>query len=564
MNFGKYFFLTRNPILYWGIVSTGCENWHAKYFAVRGKFMRLLTLRIQRIVFFTAVAHCGLAWTAPAAPTPGQVEGTLKNTPVLQAPPPPPITRPQQQQAPAPTTENKIVVRRFEFFGNTVYDSATLSELVTSYLNRPLSLKDIYAAADVVTRYYIKHGYTLASVNLPPQKVTEGVVRLAVIEGHIDLIFIEGNKSYKTAHIQQVLGDVKSGGLYRGDALYDGVHRLNELPGLQAKAVIEPGDEEGTSNIFIKTTEHRIEGSVTEDNYGRTDVGEFRTSAFAQLNNPLGLDDRLQLLGLRAQGGLLSYYHVGYSAAVNADKTRLNLSYGHANFRTDALPVNGKNDSGEANIEQTLFDTHQSKATVFAGAIRTVANSTISGLPLSDTLITVFEVGGTYYRAYDNQAVTQVMANIHTNFQKQDQAALSSGLTVHGNELFRLEVDAQQLLPIYGRLSVLGHIDAVYSPDALVDTEKFTLGGPQSVRGYQPSQALGDRGYLASISLIQPFGIGPINFNGRVFTDWGSVSNIAPLGGGSASIGSAGIGLDAQYRALSAKVDWSIPFDDHG
>ncbi|MGH8541612.1 MAG: ShlB/FhaC/HecB family hemolysin secretion/activation protein, partial [Stenotrophobium sp.] len=120
------------------------------------------------------------------------------------------------------------------------------------------------------------------------------------------------------------------------------------------------------------------------------------------------------------------------------------------------------------------------------------------------------------------------------------------------------------LLPIYGRLSVLGHIDAVYSPDALVDTEKFALGGPQSVRGYQPSQALGDRGYLASISLIQPFGIGPINFNGRVFTDWGSVSNIAPLGGGSASIGSAGIGLDAQYRALSAKVDWSIPFDDHG
>ncbi|MGH8462077.1 MAG: ShlB/FhaC/HecB family hemolysin secretion/activation protein [Stenotrophobium sp.] len=510
------------------------------------------------IIFIFAIVTASTA-IAQQVPTPGQVKESLKKSLELKIPPP--QIQPERQQRPTAVEGKKITVRLIEFFGNTVYDESTLSALVASYLNRPVSLLDIYAAADAITDYYVKHGYSLASVSVPPQKVTDGIISFEISEGRIDHIDVEGNKSYKSDHVRQVLGDMKSGTLYRGDNLADGVHRLNELPGLKAKAIIKPGDKEGTSDIVIQSTEDRVNGGLSLDDYGRKDIGEFRLSAFAQVNNTLGMDDQLQLLALRSQEGLLTYYSGGYSAAVNANKTRFGVTFGHATFGVRDLAVNGKYNNGAVTVEQTLFDTRRSKATVNAGVSRTVANTDLSGLPLSNTLITLFQVGGSYSHTYDNQAVTQVAANVHTNFQKQDPAALTSGQTVHGNELFRLEIDAQHFQPIYERIGLLTHIDAVYSPDALVDTEKFALGGPQSVRGYQASQVRGDRGYLGSLSLIRPFGIGPVDMVGRVFTDFGTVWNLAPSN--NATIASAGLGFDAQYRWVSAKLDWSIPIDNN-
>ena len=497
-------------------------------------------------------------------PSPGQIGDTLKKAPELKLPQPAPEIR--QQAAPTQAEDSaarKVVVKRFGFSGNTVYSSEQLAAVTQSFTGRPISLMEIYDAADAVAAFYVDHGYGLASVSVPAQKISDGSIQLEVSEGRINGIVVEGNDSYQADHLRDYLGNIRSGTLYRGDSLDEGMRKLNQLPGLKAKAIIKPGELYGTSDIVIKTTEDPISGSLVVDNYGRKDIGEFRFSAFAQLNNPSGVEDQLQVLGLHSANGLLNYVYANYSVPVNTDSTRLSLAYGHAQFDVLNVPVTGDNDSGKLMIEHSLFDNRRNSLVVNAGVSRTQTSADFSGAALNATSITLFEVGGSYNHVYDNLAVSQVISSITTDFSKQNPAALTPppGQSVEGHQRLRWELDVQHLQPLYHGLALLARVNTVYSPDALVDPQKFALGGPQSVRGFPASEVRGDRGYLASLTLMQPFMLRDVNLVGRAFADGGRVYNInSPA---DTSLASLGAGFDAQYQRVSVKLDWSYPLGNH-
>ena len=498
--------------------------------------------------------------------SPGQVGDTLKKAPELKMPESAPEIR-SAQPAPAPeaASAKKITVSSFAFTGNTIFSSNELAGLVSSYTHRPVTLLEIYQAADVVTDYYAQHGYTLASVSVPAQKISGGVVTLEVLEGRISKISVEGNNSYAADHLGDYLGEVRNGTIYRGDALDEGLRRLNHLPGLKAKAIIKPGEAYGSSDIVIKSTEDRVNGSLNVDNYGRKDIGEFRFSGFLQVNNPLGVEDQWQLLAMRSSQGLLTYFYTAYSLPVTMNGTRLDLSYGRARFNVDGAPVDGANNNGKIMLESLFIDTRKDILSGTAGFTRTYANSDFSGAPLNATSITTFEIGGSYNHTYDNQAVTQISTTIDTNFSKQSEAELKaaalSGKTLSGNQRLRWEVDIQHLQPLFAHLGLLARVNSVYSPDPLGDPQKYSLGGPQSVRGFPASEVRGDRGVLGSLTLMRPFNIGSFNMVGRAFVDSGKVWNIdSPA---DTSLSSAGLGWDGQYNRIGMKVDWSYPLDNH-
>lgn len=518
-------------------------------------------LRLCPAAFFATSLLLASAVQAQVV-SPGQVGDTLKKAPELKMPEPAPdIRKEQREQSPETTGGKKITVSSFVFTGNTVFPSSVLAEQVRSYTNRPVSLMEIYEAADAVAEFYVKNGYGLASVNVPAQKISSGVVTLEVTEGRIKQILVEGNDSYPADHVRSYLGDVKSGTIYRGDALDQGLRQLNHLPGLKAKAIIKPGDEYGTSDIVIKSTEDPVSGSLNVDNYGRKDIGEFRFSGFIQLNNPMSVEDQLQLLAMRSSQGLLTYFYTAYSLPVAMDGTRLNVSYGHAKFNVEGAPVEGTNNNGKIMLEHSFVDTRKDSLVGSAGVTRTRADSDFSGAPLNATSITLFELTGSYNHTYDSQAVTQINTTIDTDFSKQNEAELKaaalSGKTLSGHQRLRWEMDMQHLQPIYARFALLARVNTVYSPDVLTDPEKFSLGGPQSVRGFPASEIRGDRGVLGSLTLMRPFNAGRFNMVGRVFVDSGKVYNIDSTG--DSSLSSAGVGWDGQYDRIGMKLDWAYP-----
>lgn len=506
---------------------------------------------------------------AQAQITPGQVGDTLKKPIELQPAKPAPTIQTQTQEAPPAAASNKtLTLKQFEFAGNTLFSGAELSELVKGYLDRPVTLLEVFEAADKVADFYVSKGYTLASVNVPPQKIEQGTVRLLVSEGRIARITAEDNKLYTTEQITDYLGEVRTGTVYQGSTLSERVRNLNTLPGLQAKAVVRPGERYGTSDLVIKTVEDPISGSLIVDNFGRESIGEIRFSAFAQINNPLKVGDQLQLLLLRSEEDLLRYGYVAYSLPVNSSGTRVTASAGAAEFDVkDAPLVDGKNQSGRLTVNHPLMITPNSRLSVNVGGSRTIANSDFGGTTFNETSISLLELGADYSYSHANLAVSQVVLNLSSNFkelERSDLTTLALGERLSAGQRLRAELDVQHLRPLVKGFQLYLHVNGVYSPDPLSDITAYSLGGPNGVRGYPASEVRGDRGYFGQLGINFPVAIAGARITPRVFADSGKVFAVdpAPATPGEKSLTSVGFGADLQYQRITAKFDWSFPRED--
>lgn len=516
---------------------------------------------------FGMAASWGAVQTASAQPpavTPGAVQDTLKRTPELKSAPAllsPAAEPPPRADAPPPLPAKTITVEHFEFAGNTLYSSEALNRLVARYTQRPITLVELYEAADRITDYYVRQGYTLASAVVPAQKVTEGTVRLEIIEGRIGQVRYEGLKRYRPADLAYFL-DSASGRIYQAGRFETSLRRLDQLPGLDVRARLQPGDDYGSSDVVVQASETPIQGSVFLDNGGTENIGVIRSGAQLILNNPLGRADQLSLTGLRSRQGLLNYLSGAYSLPAGRDGSRVNLSYGYARFDVAGAfqGVSGSNRTARAELLLPVYGSAADQLTAIAAINDTRANTDFSGVPFATTAVTVLEVGGSFSRSYANRALTQVSALLGSNFARYDAT------TDTASQPLKLDLDFQQLTPLPYALELLTRTQFVYGIDPLPDTQKFSLGGPQTVRGYAPSEARGDWGYLAQASLSRRYLLGSaLVVAPRLFYDAGAVrqhqaARFPPSARPQdVSLASYGFGADAGYRNLSLKLDYAVP-----
>ena len=500
----------------------------------------------------------------PGGSTPGAIGDTLKQPPALQPPTATPgITAPPSQAPAGGAQSATILVSHFSFSGNTLFSEAVLAPLVADYIGRPITLAQLYEAADKVADFYTRKGYALASVNVPAQKIKDGNVRLEVLEGRIGKIGFDGNHHYHDDILRGFVSQTHPEDVYRSAPLEHDLQLLNALPGLAARAVIEPGADYGSSDVTVKVQEDPITGYAVLDNYGRKDSGAYRVSASVTLNNPLGVADQFQVLGTHSDNNLLNYGYVDYSVPLNFSGLRFDANYGHAYFKTPQFDVSGLNNNLQLSLIQPWVRTSVDTFVTTLGFLHTDGNADLTGVPISNTKINLLNLGLNWAHNWSNAAVTQYVVSIHSNFSKNSATELAQFPPNRNHERMRFEINLQHLQPLPARLQLLGLVDAEYSPDPLADTEQFSIGGPTSIRGFPTSEARGDRGYYAQLTLRRPFTTGPVSLVPRIYGDTGVVKT---LGFGAApdssnSLTSAGLGADLIYRTIDLKVDWAYPLD---
>ena len=498
--------------------------------------------------------------------TPGGVLDTLKR-PLEAAPAEPlqsPVAEPAARPSVAPASLGKtITVDRFEFAGNTLFSGDALNALVESYRQRPITLLELYEAADKVTEFYVRQGYTLASAVVPAQKVTEGTVRLEVIEGRIGSVRYEGLNRYTAKNLNDVL-DTAPGRIYRANDFERNLRLMDVLPGLEVRARLQPGDEYGSSDVVVLAKEELVQGSVFFDNAGTQNIGTLRGGAQLTLNNPLGASDQLSLTGLRSEGGQLRYGSGTYSLPTGLSASRVAFTYGYAQFDVAGAfsGVSGSNRTVRAELQTPLTDNGDTRSTFYTAIDDTRANTDFTGITFNETAVTALEVGGTVNHTAPNRAVTLLNIALSSNFTDNDAVTDTASLPL------KVDLDLQQLTPLPYQLQLVSRAQFVYGIDPLPDTRKYSVGGPSTVRGYAPSEARGDWGYLAQITLRRPYLVGPTVVTPRLFYDAGAVrqhkADRFPLGARpqDVSLASFGFGTEVIYRDLSLSLDYAIPTTD--
>jgi len=163
-----------------------------------------------------------------------------------------------------------------------------------------------------------------------------------------------------------------------------------------------------------------------------------------------------------------------------------------------------------------------------------------------------------------------------------DRHSYSFSLGFSGNGAFSDGTrDSDQCCKLTGEASIINPVGeswysrvrlrAAWAPDILADVEKFSIGGPYSVRGYDSSELRGDMGFDSSFELHRPMRI----FKGRgeaiMFADAGQVSvrrGVDPLLPANLAgevvqgpfLGSVGLGFTAfDVYGMECNLQWAIP-----
>jgi hemolysin activation/secretion protein len=509
--------------------------------------------------------------------TPGAVQETLKKRPEL---PPTPRDLPITEPAARPTVPvapggKKIPIQRFEVSGNEVISTDELRGILAPYEGQSLTLFEIYDVADALTRYYRDRGYSVASVNVPAQKVSTGVVRLEVIEGRIGSIAVDGNKRYRTRSLERYLGDIAVGDVIQRSALEEELLLLNDLPGLTARAVVEPGDEFGESNFVLRAEEDLIDSAARLNNYGRVSIGEWRLEGDLGVNAPFGWGDRLEVNAVWADSNNLNYLSGRYSVPILYRGTRASVYYSSYNYEIHStenggfplLDITGDGDNFGANVAHPIIRSRRQNLFVTVGFDRTVTRQLTEPIGVKAKRdIGLLVLTGLYSREHADQSFTTVGAIFSTNFDSNDRNRLT-GLPENNAQTAKLRIDASHYRALGGLWAFQVRGTAVGSIDPLVDTERFRIGGRENVRAYASSELAGDGGYALSLEVFRYFNFTPnLPASASLFIDTGTVTRKDCNTVVASGVVQAGLGLGCEGATQSisgAGFAFETFFKDH-
>ncbi len=503
-------------------------------------------------------------------PSPGDVRRSLPPTaPRAEQPARNVDVEQPQSTTVAPADSRRVLVKAFVLTGNTVLPESRVEAVLGAWSGQKLTLAEIYAVADHLTAIYHKAGYSLAQVTVPAQKVNEGVIRLRVVEGVLNKVVVEGETSYPESFLHEQVDTLRPGEILQFGNLERELLLLNDMPGLSARAVIRPGEAPGSSDLHLLTSEERFEGQLVVDNHGRDMIGEWRSTVSAALNNPGGRGDQLSGSVTRSEAGLVTAGALGYSLPLGHDGARLSASISRVAYgvggQLAALDIDGESTSGRIGVSYPWKRSRRGDIAFTAAVSYAEGEQTVTGLPMiTDAPITLLELGITARRVYPNGAFGQLAVQASGNFR--DYEMRSDGSHNAGQPLLLL-IDGSYEQPFadnwsgYGRLMLAGGLDPLH------DTQRISLGGPSSVRGFPTSQASGDEGGLITVEARRlfrsPAGTGLF----RAFVDAGEVrcDDFACANGSfSETLSSAGVGVALLIaERYSVDLQWARRINDH-
>lgn len=508
------------------------------------------------------IVAAGLAGTSrgQTPPTPGSVQESLVRPRLTPPASPAQVILPEQAGPSIHDRKGKrFQVHSFRFVGNTVFPVRRLKQVVERYLDLELNLYDLNVAADSVTEFYHDRGYSLARAVIPAQEVKDGVVTIAVIEGRVGKVLFSGHKGYSEDFLRRQVGRLPAGSLVAAENLERTLLLLNDLPGLKVRATLAPGAEFGTSDVLVKAEEKPIALNLTADNFGSKETGRKRADAGVELNNPLGIGDQLSLRAVTTERKLIKFGKVGYSLPLDDDGLRLAASFAESRYDVAgdfaALGLSGSSQVAEVSVQYPLARSRGHNETVSLGMKTTHLVQQTLAVETSNTRIPMITLGYLFNRIGEDASVSNLSAQVASNLRTN-----SSG-TRQDAQRFRLEIDGNYLLPLDRKWDVYLRGAWAYSPDRLPDSEKYSIGGPGSIRAYRASELRGDSGAQATLEFRRSLQFGSMPGSAAIFADSGKVAYKAPGYADSfQSISAWGAGLTLYpMRQVTAKIEAAIP-----
>lgn len=478
--------------------------------------------------------------------------------------------------------DGTILVNKIELICSSFSDSKELNRIIEKAQGLPLTLAELRSVADQITGWYFQQGYITSVATVEESAIKDGIVPIRVIEGIIEEIKIDPptrriNSKYVRSRIN--LGVSKP---FSQSKLEEQLRLLQTDPLFEkVEASIRPGTKQGQSIVVVRVTEaNPFNLGFSGDNYSPPSVGSERLGVGIGYRNLTGLGD--QIFGtyyFSTQKGGSNAYDFTYQVPLNPMNGTLQIRTAINKVKVieaplDIFDIHGQSELYEFTYRQPLvrslreefalsvgFSIQNGQTFTFAGPTPfgigpdENGNSSTRTIRFAQDYVRRDVKGIWGLRSQFNFGIGAFDATINSNPNKPDGRFFS----------WLLQVQRQQRLSPDNLL--IAQTDLQLTPDGLLPSQQFVIGGGQSVRGYRQNVRAGDNGLRFSLEdriALQRDATGDEVLQIAPFLDLGLIWNVDSnpnLIQRQKLIAGAGLGmLWKPIPNLNLRLDYALPF----
>ncbi|MGE5794112.1 MAG: ShlB/FhaC/HecB family hemolysin secretion/activation protein [Bacteroidota bacterium] len=517
-----------------------------------------------------------IALASSAAPAP--LLAQIPSIPIDQLPrpsdqplptPPPVVPRPEIVLPPAPAPgapalSRGVTVRAkaFRFVGNTVVPTEELEAIAAPYVGRELGNAELEELRLALTRRYVEAGYINSGAVIPDQDVSSGEITFRIVEGHLSEIIVGGANGFRPPYLQNRLA-LGAGPPLNVNDLQERMQLMLQDPQIASmSAELAPGVERGDAVLRVDVTEaKRYTVGVKASNNRSPVVGQNELEGFFQARNVLGFGETLALRAGTTQG--LDDYSAVFALPLSARGTLLSIRYDHTKSAVveaplDQLDIGAKSTAWDITVSHPLYERLNRVITGTLTLARRNTYSTflgdaspfIPGAPDGRTVISVarFGLDGVERTQTDVVAARVLLSQ---GIETLD-ATIVDDPDLPDSHFTALLGQFQWVRLLSREAQLLFRADGQWSNSPLLGSEKYSLGGLDSVRSYRRDYAVRDKGWFSSLELRYlvanlPVRANPAPNEGAVrlaaFVDYGQAWDITGPGSNVTKLGGAGPGI---------------------
>ncbi|MGA2176871.1 MAG: ShlB/FhaC/HecB family hemolysin secretion/activation protein [Verrucomicrobiota bacterium] len=186
-------------------------------------------------------------------------------------------------------------VTAYKIEGNTVLPPEKF-DFLTNYTGSAVDLARLREGLGELQLLYRNLGFATVSITLPQQRLTNGIVRVKVIEGTLAGISVAGNHYFSSNNVRRALPSLKTNILLNTKWLQPEMDRANQNPDRQIYPVVSPGAEPGLSDLTLRVKDRLpLHGHIEVNDKSTPGTPILRLDTALQYNNLWQLEHQIGL-----------------------------------------------------------------------------------------------------------------------------------------------------------------------------------------------------------------------------------------------------------------------------
>jgi hemolysin activation/secretion protein len=444
----------------------------------------------------------------------------------------------------------------------------TQKRLVAPYINQCLSLDRINQLVRAISEWYVQRGYITSRAFLTEQNLSHGTLNITVLEGKLEAIHLQG----ASARQLNMAFPTRAGRILNLRDIEQGMEQINRLRTTPVQIEIIPSTQPGYSIVNLTSTpEFPLTLGLNMDNSGQRSTGIGQLSGSLVGNDLLGLADRWFVSGGRSSAFSdwrdAQNFQAGVSVPYGYGLLDYSYSWSnyHSRFNANSFDwySNGDNISNRLSGSWVLFRNGQIKTGVQLGLNHYVSHNWLNQtlLQSSSRKLTSLQIGLNHTQKVAGGVATlnPMLSRGMPWFDAESDSGKSDDFPKA--EFRKWSVSSSYQRPVTQKMWWLSSFYAQWSPDRLYGSERLTMGGESSVRGYKEQYLSGDvGGYLRN----------ELNYSLFTLPAIGEVSTTLALDGGwlqsdkqdryaAGTLWGSSLGLGTRNAHVSTQLSLGIP-----